>query len=181
MATPTFTPDAEATIREGNAAGRSLRSIARELDVNPSAVSRWSKKRGLIWTGVPHAADVVRKRLEYNRMLLAEAALADALAIRERLWEEHTVIVSTPAGPQHVTLDLPDAKAVADYAGAIEKLVRTHDVMSQFTVSNAADHAKSMLGQLQAAITALVEEESEEPPTPTDEELNAGLADVTAE
>lgn len=179
MTRPQVTPEMEAAIREGHAAGRSLNSIARQLDVNPSTVSRWCKKAGLIWTGVPHASDVVRERLAFNRLVLAEAALADAIAIRERLWEPHEVIVNTPEGPKPMTLDLPDAKATAEYAAAIERLIKSHAVMSDFKDTQGVDHAKSMLGRLQAAIAEMVEEEPEEPPTPTEEELDSEADEVT--
>lgn len=181
MAAPKLTPEAQAEIRAGHAAGRSLNSIARDLDINPSNVSRWAKREGLIWSGVPHASTVVRERLAYNRLRLAEAALADAIAIRERLWEEHEVVVSTPAGPQRVKLDLPDAKATAEYAAAIERLVKTHSVMSDFASGSLADHAKSMLVQMQEALLRAVEADEDGDPL-SDAEFNARAAatgDVT--
>ncbi|MFC9788734.1 hypothetical protein [Rhodococcus sp. NPDC127528] len=157
MATPKLTPEVQSKIREGHAAGRSLNSIAKELDINPSNVSRWAKREGLIWSGTPHASTVVRERLAYNRLLLAEAALADALAIRERLWDKHEVVVSSPAGPQRVTLDLPDAKATAEYAAAVERLVKTHSVMSDFAGGSLVDHAKSTLDLLMTQMTQWAE------------------------
>lgn len=146
------TPEVESKIREGHALGKSLTGIAREIGVDKGDLSRWSKRVGLLWTGTPHASDAVRERLAFNRLLLAEAALADAIAIRERLWEQHEVIVNTPAGPERITLDLPDAKATAEYAAAIERLVKSHGVMSEFSKGSLTSTATSVLAQLQSGL-----------------------------
>ena len=178
MATLQLTIEQQATVHEGRAIGKSLTAIAKGLGVDKGDLSRWAKREGLAWSGVPAAADVVRERLAYNRLLLAEAALADAIAIRERLWEEHEVVVNTPTGPQRVTLDLPDAKATAEYAAAIERLVKTHSVMSDFTGGSLVDHAKSTLVQMQTALQRLFADEDGNPLT--DEEADTKVAELSA-
>ena len=188
MAIPKLSEEDEAKIREGHMLGRSLNSIAKELGVNPSTVSRWAKREGLLWTGVPAASTAVRDRLAFNRLRLAEAALADALAIRERLWEAHEVIVNTPAGPERMTMDLPDAKATAEFSKAVERLANTHSALSEYTKGASTEAAKSMLMQMQEALEKFAAEYDEEnggqePPTPTDAEIDAeiaALADETA-
>ncbi|WP_395704546.1 hypothetical protein [Rhodococcus ruber] len=152
----TLTPDQESRVREGHACGRTLRSIARDLDISPHALSRWCKRHGMVWTGAPAAAEVVRQRLEASRLQLAEQALADAINLRQRIWEEHTVVVNTPSGPQEFTLDLPDAKAVAAYAAAIDRLIKSHVALSGFAAVSATDHAKSTLNKMHDVLTALV-------------------------
>ena len=157
-----LTGEMETRIREGHAAGESLNSIARALEVNPATVSRWAKREGLLWTGVPYAATVVKERIAFNRLKLAEAALADALAIRERLWAEHTVLVNTPEGPQQVVMEIPDAKAVADYSKAIERLAKSHELLSGMTDATGVEHAKSVLTQMQDVLVGLVAGSAEE-------------------
>lgn len=169
MPLPELTPDIESAIRAGHAQGHLQKTIAADLGVSQDIVSRWSKRIGLIWAGNParqaaiHAAnDATRQRLHAARAQLAEAALADAIAIRERLWDEYTVIVSTPDGPQRETLELPDAKAVADFTNAINKLAMTHDNMTRLGSGTAADQAKSMLVQMQKKLLEAVQAEDGE-------------------
>ncbi|QTJ65860.1 helix-turn-helix domain-containing protein [Rhodococcus sp. ZPP] len=181
MVAPKLSDEDAAKIREGHILGKSLNSIARELGVNPSTVSRWAKKEGLLWTGVPAAADVVRERLAFNRMRLSEAALADALALRERMWSEHEVIVNTPAGPERMSQDLPDAKATADFAKAIERLAKSHAVMAEFTSTSSVDHSKSMLMQMQTALEKYAAEYEAEAAAENGSELpEVGDRDQTA-
>lgn len=161
------TPDLEAKIREGHALGKSLSSIARDIGVDKGDLSRWAKRAGLTWTGTPYASNVVRERLAYNRLLLAEAALADALAIRERLWDQHEVIVNTPEGPKLLTLDLPDARATADYAAAIERLIKSHSVMSESSKGSLVNDATSTLGRMRSALERYVADlDAKEDPEP---------------
>ncbi|MDO1482047.1 hypothetical protein [Rhodococcus ruber] len=163
-----LTPAQQSRVRERHARGDSLRSIARDLGVNAPGLSRWAKRAGLSWTRTPAAAtEVVRRRLEAERLALAEQALADAIHLRERLWLPHEIVVNTPKGPQTVTLDLPDARAVLGYASAIEKLSKTHAVMSSGS-STTAEHAKSTLAKMHDVLTALAraadDSDSLEPP-----------------
>ncbi|KDE14923.1 hypothetical protein [Rhodococcus aetherivorans] len=158
MAGLTLTPDQESRLREWHACGRSLRGIARDLEVTPHALSRWCKRNGLVWTGVPAAADVVRRRLEAGRLQMAEQALADAIHLRERIWEEHTVVLNTPDGPREFTLDLPDAKAVSEYAAAIERLIKSHVALSGFGAVASTDHAKSTLAKMHDVLSAIAAE-----------------------
>ncbi|NKU46771.1 hypothetical protein GS897_20625 [Rhodococcus hoagii] len=160
-----LTPEREAAIREGHALGRSQADIARELEIPQPIVSRWAKRMGLLWSISPNVQamnDKVRERIALERALLAEAAIADAKAIRERIWDEYEIVASTPAGPQRMTLDLPDAKAVGDFASAVQKLVMTHDNLTRMGAGSSADHAKSMLNQLMEQARRLVSEEGEE-------------------
>ncbi|MFC9514382.1 hypothetical protein ACFTSD_01485 [Nocardiaceae bacterium NPDC056970] len=161
-----LTAEREATIREGHALGRSQADISRELDVPQPVVSRWAKRLGLLWNVSPNVVamnDKVRERIAYNRAVLAEAALADAMALRDRIWEQYTVVVSTPAGPEPITLDLPDAKAVSDFSNAVQRLVATHENLTRLGAGSSADHARSMLMQMQGALQrAVALEEAQE-------------------
>lgn len=153
-----FTPEREAAIREGHAIGTSQADISRDLDVPQQVVSRWAKRMGLLWNISPAVAvmnDKVRERLQVQRAVLAEAVLADAIALRERIWDTYTVIVPTPVGPQRETLDLPDAKAVAEFTAAVERLVKSHENLSRLGAGRDADHAKSVLVRMQEALATI--------------------------
>ena len=157
-----LTPEHEAAIREGHAIGRSQADISRDLGIPQQVVSRWAKRLGLLWNISPNVAamnDKIRERIAHNRAILAEAAIADAIALRERIWDQYEVITSTPAGPERTTLDLPDAKAVSDFAAAVQRLVATHDNLTRMGAGSSADHAKSMLMQMQEALLHAVEAE----------------------
>ncbi|MBM4518364.1 hypothetical protein GS435_02775 [Rhodococcus hoagii] len=160
-----LTPEREATIREGHALGRSQADIARELEIPQPIVSRWAKRLGIVWTISPNVAamnDKTRERIAAGRALLAEKALAHALNLSDRIWEEYEVYISTPAGIERKTLELPDAKAVSDFSNAVQKLVATHENLTRMGAGSSADHAKSMLNQLMEQARQLVNEEGEE-------------------
>lgn len=174
MARAQLTDDQADEVRAGHARGESQTAISKRLGIERSTISRWAKREGLIWTGVPTAAtEAAKERIRSARVALAEAALADALAIRQRLWERHTVIVGSPMGPQRVVLKLPDAKATAEYAAAIERCTKVHEHLAPYLDQHNLAQAKSVLGELHDALVKLVAEEPDEPPTPTDEELDA--------
>ncbi|NKR79444.1 hypothetical protein GS491_19105 [Rhodococcus hoagii] len=160
-----LTPEREAAIREGHALGRSQADIARELEIPQPIVSRWAKRLGIVWTISPNVAamnDRTRERIAAGRALLAEKALAHALNLSDRIWEEYEVYISTPAGIERKTLELPDAKAVSDFSNAVQKLVATHENLTRLGAGSSADHAKSMLNQLMEQARQLVNEEGEE-------------------
>lgn len=158
MALPELTPDLEATIREGHATGRSQAAIAEAAGIKQSEVSRLAKRLGLIWHISPNLAaahERTRDRIAAARAALAEQALADALSIRERIWDQYTVYLGTPDGPREVTLDLPDAKAVSDFTAAVERLVKTHENLTRLGAGTDTDTAKSTLAKMHDVLTAL--------------------------
>ena len=159
MARAQLTDEQADEVRAGHARGESQTAISKRLGIERSTISRWSKREGLIWSGIPtEATKAAKERIDQARTRLAEAALADALAIRQRLWDEHTVIVSSAAGPQRVTLDLPDAKAVAEYAAAIERCTKVHDHLAPYLDRFSLDHAKSMLNTMHDDLRRIVDE-----------------------
>jgi transposase-like protein len=179
MARAQLTDEQAEEVRAGHARGESQTSIARRLGIERSTISRWSKREGLVWSGIPtEATKAAKERIDAARMQLAEAALADALAIRQRLWDEHTMVVNTPAGPQRVTLDLPDAKAVAEYAAAIERCTKVHEHLAPYLDRTNLAHIKGVLLETHELLVRFASEadgddlSSLEPPTPTDEELD---------
>lgn len=155
----------QSAIRTAHAEGLSQLQIAKRVGVPQPNISRWSKRMGLVWnTGrTAEANQAARERITANRLLLAEQLIADVLSLRERFWSEYTMVVGTPTGPQRVYLDIPDAKAVADIASAIERLVKAHDNLSRLGASAGVDHAKSMLVQMQVSLARFAADFEDEP------------------
>ncbi|MBM4514621.1 hypothetical protein GS438_18980 [Rhodococcus hoagii] len=76
--------------------------------------------------------------------------------------EEYEIIVSTRAGIERKTPELPDAKAVSDFSNAVQKLVATHENLTRLGAGSSADHAKSMLMKMQEALQGRELEEAQE-------------------
>ncbi len=146
-----FTPEDDAAIREHHALGKSQKEIGQAIGRNQPSISRRMKQLGLLTRTAKFAAanDETRERLAHERGLLAAQALADAVNLRERIWDSYEVVISTPTGPQSVVMDLPDAKAVSDFANAVNKLALTHENMTRMGAGKATDMAKSMLHKVQ--------------------------------
>lgn len=148
-----WTPEADAILREHHALGSSQKVTAAAIspDCGQHEVSRRMKRLGLLARTQKFAAanDETRERLAHERGLLAAQALADAVNLRERIWDTYDVVVNTPDGPRVETLDLPDAKAVSDFANAVNKLALTHENMTRMGAGKATDMAKSMLHKVQ--------------------------------
>lgn len=153
---PQLTPEIESNIRQGHALGHSQTTIADTLGVTQQQISMWAKRIGLLWdtvnAGAIAATERNRERIAAARTQLAEATLADAIAIRERLWQPYTVIGNSIAGPVEYELDLPDAKAVSDLTKAIDKLAAVHENMTRLGASTSAAAAASVLAEMQAAL-----------------------------
>lgn len=163
MARWEWTPEQEATLREHHAKGHSQTLTATIIGCTQPDISRKARTLGLLWNnGKTAAANQAQRDLSAQaRAQLADAVLADAIALRERIWDQYTVIVSTPVGPQTEVLDLPDAKAVAEFTNAVERLIKTHENLTRMGAGKSTDHAKSMLVQMQEALLKAVEAEEE--------------------
>ena len=156
-----WTPEADAILREHHALGSSQKATADAIggDCRQTDVSRRMKRLGLLARTQKFAAanDETRERLALGRNNLAEAVLADAVALRERIWDEYTYYASGPNGPELVTLDVPDAKAVADFTNAVNKMVMTLDNLTRMNAGKSAEDAKSVLNQVQADLAKFAE------------------------
>ncbi|OZC62347.1 hypothetical protein CH267_02080 [Rhodococcus sp. 06-621-2] len=160
---PQLTPAIESAIRQGHALGHSQASIADTLGHTQQSVSRWAKRLGLIWdtvnAGAIAAAERNRERIAAGRAQLAEQALADAINLRERIWDQYVVIGNSIAGPVEHVMELPDAKAVSDFAKAIDKLILTHENLTRLGAATSASAAASVLAEMQAALEKFAAED----------------------
>ncbi|WP_230594155.1 hypothetical protein [Rhodococcoides fascians] len=123
------------------------------------------KRLGLLARSQKFAAanEETRERLALQRAELAEAVLADAINLRERIWTEYTYYEKGPNGPELVTLDVPDAKAVSDFTNAVAKMIWTLDNLTRMGAGRNTEQAKSMLIQMQEALLKAVEAEEQAP------------------
>lgn len=156
----------ESLLRAWNAEGKTLTFCAQQFDMGLPRMSRIAKRLGLLWDstnpGIQAMADRERQKMQNQRAQLANSLLADALALRERIWEEYEIVAVTKDGLDSLTLDLPDAKAVADFTKAVDSLIKAHTNLAVLGEAQGRDLAASMLGQLMEAVRAAVSEAEED-------------------
>jgi hypothetical protein len=156
-----WTPEQDSTLREHHARGASLATISQHLDnLNVGYISRRMKRLGLTPNGrtAEAATQATRDRLAAQREQLAALVLADALNLRERIWDEYVVIANSPDGPREITLDLPDAKAVAEFTAAVDRLITTHANLERIGAARSSDVARAALTKMQEALEELARE-----------------------
>lgn len=167
MARFNWTPESDAIMREYHALGKSQTETAEAIGdgCTQTEVSREMKRCGLLARSHKFAAanDETRERLALARAQLAEAILTDAINLRERIWDEYTYYERGPDGPELVTLDVPDAKAVSDFTNAVAKMIWTLDNLTRMGAGRNTEQAKSMLIQMQEALLKAVEAEDGAP------------------
>lgn len=154
--------ETESQLRSWNAEGKTLTWCAQQMNWELSKASRICKRLGLLWDGnnpgMRAMADRESRKMATLRTQLANQLLADAIALRERIWEEYTIVAVTKDGLDTIDLDLPDAKAVADFTKAVDSLVKSHTNLAILGQANGQDLAASMLGQLFQMVKEAVSE-----------------------
>ncbi|WP_433465717.1 helix-turn-helix domain-containing protein [Spirillospora sp. CA-128828] len=154
MAGAPLTPEERDRIAQLHAEGKTRNDIARELGRSQSTITKVARELGLTFDRTATAAATKAKQLDAKarRAQLKLDLLDDAERLRLRLWEPTTVVLSTPKGPAEVRLPLPPARDARDIMGAVQAAVRSHVDLDRLDVSDGADNAKSMLGQLGEAL-----------------------------
>lgn len=162
-AQPEWTPEQEATLRRLHADGHSYGHIAGVLDCNVRFVAQRAARFGLTPNHGRNevAIEAVRDKIAGRRIALAEAALSDAINIRERIWDQYTVIANGPNGPERFEMDLPDAKAVREFASAIRDLIRVHEDLERIGKATAADVQKSTLNVFMDNLKAVLAKDND--------------------
>lgn len=140
--------------------GRSLRSVAAELEVTPMRLSRWCQRIGFVPLSLASDIEQARKRIAAAHVDLMGKFLADALNIHRRLWEPYETAINSMDGPRSVILDEPDAQAVKHFSIAIARLTDLHIRLSE-TVDGArpANAPKSVLEELHDSLKAFAAQE----------------------
>jgi hypothetical protein len=162
-----LTPQERDRIAQLAADGMSRNDIVRETGRSAGTVTKVVRDAGGTFDRTATVAATKAKQLDAKarRAALKLDLLEDAERLRLRLWEPATVVVSTPKGPAEVRLPLPQARDARDIMGAVQAAVRSHVDLDRLDVSDGAENAKSMLGQLGEALQIVVEQADQaEPP-----------------
>lgn len=152
-------------------AGNSCRSIARNHNVSASTVTKIAKDEKIpgafARAQTQNATRAKRFDAAAARAQLIQDLYADAQRFRARGWDPYTQIVSGPAGSEFVTTKMPPLRdqqaAYTSVAICLDKAVKLEAVDSQ---DGAAD-AKSLLGQLGAALGVAAQALGDEQPGTT--------------
>lgn len=133
--------------------GASFLTIAHKFNIGKSTVSRYLRERNAdIDRSRTHEATVARvRKIQAERVELAEQLMQDVALIRDRIWSEYKYHMSTPAGAVEVVSDEPPLREQADGLRAIPALVRAIDDLTA-----GVDEGES-IGESKAAITQLMD------------------------
>lgn len=141
--------------------GLSQREIATALNVSARTVQRYGGELGLTWSkqsDEDYQADTKTRydRIRAKRAALAERLLDDAERMRQELYDEYVDSAFVGgAMPTHLkaTLDQPKAQDQAHLVRSITTILqRIEPVLAD--PADAADTAKSVLGELAKALSA---------------------------
>lgn len=150
--------DAErARVAELHAQGWSRAAIARDLGRGAATVGRIASAAGLAFNGAKTAAATARKQLDNRarRTVLVEQAYERAMTVLSRLAAEdgYDATGTSTSGATVVTrVNVPPAHDVKALAGAFAQLTASAARMEQLDTDSGTAAAKSMLGNLGAAL-----------------------------
>ncbi|WP_068160454.1 helix-turn-helix domain-containing protein [Rhodococcus phenolicus] len=172
-----WTDDESRRLRDLHADGRSLHSIAEEMGRSKRTISVWAGKLGLSWdrSGTAKAAQAKHVDNKARRAALEERLLVEADKVLDQMWKPALVFSfgGTDNEYNEHILDRPtfgDQKAIMQTAStALNAANKLHDL----NTGHDAEGVVSVLAEVHAAIIAMADDDPDEPPTPTDEELDA--------
>jgi hypothetical protein len=146
-----------ARVAELHAQGLTRAAIARELGRGAATVGRIAEAAGLSFDGSKTAAATARKQLDNRarRSVLVEQAYEGAMAVLSRLAAEdgYDATGTATTGKTVVTrVNVPPAHDVKALAGAFAQLTGSAARMEALDTDSGAEAAKSMLGNLGAAL-----------------------------
>lgn len=151
-----WTPEQLAAIRDGNAAGKSLHSIAADLGVTKRNLSNQAARMGLTWdrsrTQSATAARVADAKARRAALVLRSLARAEHLYDRLEA-PEFTTLTRGTGGAEHTeTLKFVPARDERELAVTI----RTHlDASMRLEGHDAGTGAQAVIGLLQQTAAAL--------------------------
>lgn len=168
MAAPrVWTVEEEQAIRDGNAAGASLHSIAKDLGASTAATSRKAKAMGLTWdrtktAGATHARVLDAKA---RRAELQLRALDRVEALYARLEAEEFTTLARGSQGRQVTKTFKFVPPADERDLAVT--IRTHlDASLRLDAHDTAGGATAVIGILQATAAALgITDEADTEPT----------------
>lgn len=172
-----WTDEESDRLRELHADGRSLHSIAEEMGRSKRTISVWAGKLGLSFDRSATAKAAQAKHIDNKarRATLEERLLEKAEAMLDQLDEPALVYSFGGADNRYAEhiLDRPDPVAQKHIMQALSTALNTANKLHELNTGHDAEGVVSVLAEVHAAITTMVEEYPDEPPTPTDEDLDA--------
>jgi len=172
-----WTDDESRRLRELHADGRSLNAIAKELGRSTDTISRWADKLELSFDRGATAKAAQAKHIDNKarRAILEERLLVKSEEMLDQLDEPALVYSFGGADNRYAEhiLDKPDPVAQKHIIQALSTALNTANKLHELNSGHDAEGVVSTLAEVHAAITAMVDEYPDEPPTPTDEELDA--------
>lgn len=128
-------------------AGMHRNELARKYKRSPSTISKIAAQAGRSFdrTKTAAATQAFVVDMAARRAALAEGLLADAEYLRQRLREEHHQWISTPDGPEQVTLDKPPLRDVRDGMGAVGQAIASHAKLIEMDSDDADSDARSLM------------------------------------
>lgn len=159
--TTEWTPEQDSALRETHARGGSITDAMNATGMNRRQVWQRTRLFGLTPNNYrpEKTIEAAQKALAERRANLADQALADCEGLRERIWDQYEMVVNGPNGPERITLDIPDAKAVREFAGAIKDLARVHEDLERIGKMRSADVQKSNINVLFDNLAVVIREQ----------------------
>jgi transposase-like protein len=152
---PRIPDDKRQAIADAVRAGGTQRGIARDFGVSggtvQNIVAEYGIENAFDRTATARASAAKRIDNAAKRAQLSESNLDDAMRVRERIWQPADQVV--PSG-QIVTLDLPSARDVRDFAAAVQALAKTHIELDKHDSAQGHDDQKSMLAGIAEGLRA---------------------------
>jgi transposase-like protein len=137
-------------------AGGKRNEIAREHGVSYGTVTNIATEQNLDQpfdrSATARATELKRVDNAALRAEISAALLADSGRLRERMWQPSEQLL--PSG-QIITLELPPARDVRDFAQAIQSNMRTHMEQDRHDSALGHDDAKSMLAGISEGLRAM--------------------------
>jgi hypothetical protein len=161
---PRIPDDKRAAILADIKAGiKGRNQIARDHDVSVGTVTKIAKDADVTDAfDRSQMAKATHAAVEDNRSRRARIAselLDDVARFRKRAWSPYTYYERGMEGPELVTLDLPPLKEAKEAYVAIGISLQRHAELEKLDAGRGDEQAKSMLGDLAAALEQIARDE----------------------
>ncbi|MGW0016926.1 helix-turn-helix domain-containing protein [Rhodococcus sp. NPDC003382] len=172
-----WTDEESRRLRELHEQGMSLRAIAEEMGRPQSTVSRWADRLDLSFdrSKTKKATEARVIDTKAARVELEQRLIAEANKVLDQMWEP-TLVFSFGGKDNTYEEHLLDRPTFGDQKAIVQTAATALNAANKLHEMNAGADAEgvvSVLAEVHAAITAMADENPDEPPTPTDEELDA--------
>lgn len=144
--------------------GYSVRQIAKRIGFSHATVSRYLSRMGADTdrskTAEATAARV--RKIQEEKLKLAEKLMKDAESMRERNWEPYSQYISTAEGLELVHMDEPPLQDQGYGVKSVDTMVATVERLTSGIDTGDENAAKSALDNIMEGLTELVSKYSDE-------------------